>query len=435
MTGPIGRSYHSAIRRYLLAALAASIALVFGLGGWATTTSFSGAVVAPGTLVVESDVKKVQHPTGGIVGRLFVREGHHVKAGDLLVQLDETTTRANLQIITDSLDEQTARKARLEAERDDTAKIDFSAFAGRGEEPKIIRLVKGEQNLFDFRRRSAEGQKSQLRERILQLREEIDGLSGQVIAKSREITLIMQELKGVRELWEKKLIPITRVTSLERDAARLEGEHGALQSSIAQSKGKISETELQILQVDQQIKTDVAKDLGEVRAKTTELEERKIGAEDQLKRIYIRAPQDGVVHQLTVHTVGGVISQGESIMLIVPDQDTLLVEARIPPPEIDQVHLHARAMLRFTSFNQRTTPTIEGEVVRVSADISQDQKTGQSYYTIRIAFTETELRRLGGVELVPGMPVETFIQTDERTVISYLLKPVHDQVTRAFREK
>jgi HlyD family secretion protein len=435
MTGPIRRSHHSAIRRYLLAALAASIVLVFGLGGWATTTSFSGAVVAPGTLVVESDVKKVQHPTGGIVGRLFVREGHHVKAGDLLVQLDETTTRANLQIITDSLDEQTARKARLEAERDDTAKIDFSAFAGRGEEPKIIRLVKGEQSLFDFRRRSAEGQKSQLRERILQLREEIDGLSGQVKAKSREITLIMEELKGVRELWDKKLIPITRVTSLERDAARLEGEHGALQSSIAQSKGKISETELQILQVDQQIKTDVAKDLGEVRAKTTELEERKVAAEDQLKRIYIRAPQDGVVHQLTVHTVGGVISQGESIMLIVPDQDTLLVEARIPPPEIDQVHLHARAMLRFTSFNQRTTPTIDGEVVRVSADISQDQKTGQSYYTIRIAFTETELRRLGEVSLVPGMPVETFIQTDERTVISYLLKPVHDQVTRAFREK
>ena len=435
MTAPIRRSYRSAIRRYLLAALAASIVLVFGLGGWATTTSFSGAVVALGSLVVESDVKKVQHPTGGIVGRLFVREGHHVKAGDLLVQLDETTTRANLQIITDSLDEQTARKARLEAERDDTAKIDFSAFAGRGQEPKIIRLVKGEQNLFDFRRRSAEGQKSQLRERILQLREEIDGLSGQVKAKSREIALIMEELKGVRELWDKKLIPITRVTSLERDAARLEGEHGALQSSIAQSKGKISETELQILQVDQQIKTDVAKDLGEVRAKTTELDERKVAAEDQLKRIYIRAPQDGVVHQLTVHTVGGVISQGESIMLIVPDQDTLLVEARIPPPEIDQVHLHARAILRFTSFNQRTTPTIEGEVVRVSADISQDQKTGQSYYTIRIAFIETELRRLGGVSLVPGMPVETFIQTDERTVISYLLKPVHDQVTRAFREK
>jgi HlyD family secretion protein len=435
MTTSIRRCYHSAIRRNLLAALMASIVLVFGLGGWAATTNFSGAVVAPGTLVVESDVKKVQHPTGGIVGRLLVREGDHVKAGDLIVQLDETTTRANLLIVTDSLDEQSARRARLEAERDDTAKIDFSAFTGRGNELKIARLLIGEQNLFEFRRRSAEGQKSQLRERIQQVREEIDGLSSQIGSKSREIMLIMQELKGVRELWEKNLIPITRVTSLERDAARLEGERGALQSNIAQSKGKISETELQILQVDQQIKTDVAKDLGEVRAKATELEERKVAAEDQLKRIYIRAPQDGVVHQLAVHTVGGVISQGETIMLIVPDQDTLLVEARISSPEIDQVHLNARAMLRFTSFNQRTTPTIEGQVVRVSADISQDQKTGQSYYTIRIAFTDVELARLGGVKLVPGMPVETFIQTDERTVISYLLKPVHDQVTRAFRER
>jgi HlyD family secretion protein len=432
----MARSVHrSAIRRYLLSVLLASILLVVGLGGWAATTRFSGAVVAPGTLVVESDVKKVQHPTGGIVGRLLVSEGARVKAGDLLVRLDETMARANRLIITDSLDEQTARKARLEAERDDDATIDFSGFSARGNEPKISRLTSGEQKLFEFRRRSAEGQKAQLRERILQLRQEIDGLSSQVEAKAREITFVMQELKGVRDLWEKKLIAITRVTALERDAARLEGERGALQSSIAQSKGKISETELQILQIDQQIKTDVAKDLGEVRAKTTELGERKIAAEDQLMRIEIRAPQDGVVHQLTIHTVGGVISPGEPIMLIVPDHDTLLVEARIPPSEIDQVYLGAKAMLRFTSFNQRTTPQIEGELVRMSADISQDQKTGQSYYTVRIAFAGAEMRRLGEVKLVPGMPVECFIQTEQRTVLSYLLKPVDDQVTRAFREK
>jgi HlyD family secretion protein len=432
----IARSVHrSAIRRYLLSVLLASVLLIVGLGGWAATTQFSGAVVAPGTLVVESDVKKVQHPTGGIVGRLLVGEGHRVKAGDLLVRLDETTARANLSIITDSLDEQTARKARLEAERDDDATIDFSGFSARVNEPKISRLTSGEQKLFEFRRRSAEGQKAQLRERILQLRQEIDGLSSQVEAKAREITFVMQELKGVRELWEKKLVAITRVTALERDAARLEGERGALQSSIAQSKGKISETELQILQIDQQIKTDVAKDLGEVRAKTTELGERKIAAEDQLMRIEIRAPQDGVVHQLTIHTVGGVISQGEPIMLIVPDHDRLLVEVRIPPSEIDQVHLGAKATLRFTSFNQRTTPTIDGEVIRVSADISQDAKSGLSYYTVRIGFTETELRRLGEVKLVSGMPVEAFIQTDERTVISYLVKPVNDQMARAFREK
>ena len=416
-------SYHDMTRRYLLLALLATLMLGGGLGSWAAITQFAGAVVASGSLVVESDVKKVQHPSGGIVGQLLVREGEQVKAGDLLVRLDETTTKANLLIITDSLDEQSARRARLEAERDEAVAIDFSALAGRQNEPKIGRLTAGEQKLFEFRSRSAEG------------REEIDGLSSQVTSKSREITLVNQELKGVRELWEKNLVPITRVTALERDAARLDGERGALQSSIAQSKGKISETELQILQIDRQIKTDVTKELADVRAKTTELEERKVSAEDQLKRIDIRAPQDGIVHQLTVHTVGGVITQGEPIMLIVPNRDSLLVEARIPPSEIDQVHLRAPATLRFTSFNQRTTPTIEGEVIRTSADITQDSKTGLAYYTIRVGFSESELQRLGQVKLVPGMPVESFIRTDERTVLSYLLKPVHDQVARAFREK
>jgi HlyD family secretion protein len=433
MTRPI--NHRVTIRRYLLAALLASVLLVGGVGGWAATTRFAGAVMAPGSLVVESDVKKVQHNIGGIVGRLFVRDGHRVRAGDLLVRLDETTTRANHMIITDSLDEQLARKARLQAERDDTTKIDFSDLVGRGDEPKIARLIDGEQKVFEFRRRSAEGQKAQLRERIQQLSEEIDGLNSQIKSKSREIKFVLEELKGVRELWDKNLISITRVTSLERDFARLEGERGALQSTVAQSKGKISETELQILQIDQQIKTEVVKELSEIRAKTTELEERKVAAEDQLKRIDIRAPQEGVVHQLTVHTVGGVISPGEPIMLIVPDHDSLVVEAKISPSEIDQVRLGAPTTLRFASFNQGTTPQIGGEVVRVSADITQDPKAGTSYYTVRIAFTDTELRRLGGVRLVPGMPVESFIQTEHRTVLSYLLKPVDDQINRAFRER
>jgi HlyD family secretion protein len=435
MSAATHNPHRRAIAQCLWAVLAATVVLVLGLGGWAASTQFAGAVVAPGVLVAESDVKKVQHPTGGIVGQLLVRDGAHVNAGDILVRLDETATLANLLIVVDSLDEQTARRQRLLAERDEISAIDFSAFADRAAEPKIARLLADERKLFELRRRSAEGQKAQLRERIQQLNEEIDGILSQIKSKSQEIKLIMQELKGVRELWEKNLIPITRITSLERDATRLDGERGALQSSIAQTKGKISEIQLQILQIDQQIKADVAKDLADVRAKTTELQERRIAAEDQLKRIYIRAPQGGVVHQLSVHTVGGVITQGEPIMLIVPDQDALVVEARVPPSEIDQVHLHAPAILRFTSFNQRTTPTIDGEIVRVSADISQDAKTGQSYYTVRVGFTETALARMGEVKLVSGMPVETFIQTDERTVISYVLKPVNDQLARAFREK
>jgi HlyD family secretion protein len=256
-----------------------------------------------------------------------------------------------------------------------------------------------------------------------------------VVAKASEIDLINQELEGVRELWRKKMIPITRLTALERDAARIQGERGALVATSAQAKGKITETQLQILQIDQDLRSEVSKELAEIRAKTSELIEKRVAAEDQLKRIDIRAPQDGRVHQLTVHTVGGVISAGEAIMLVVPGGDVLTVEARIAPNDIDQIQVGQHAVLRFSAFNRRTTPEINGEVGRVSADITQDQKTGTSFYTVRIMLPDSEIGRLSGARLVPGMPVEAFVQTGERTAISYLIKPMSDQVMRAWRER
>jgi len=431
----LGSYNQAAIRRYLIAAAVGCLLLVGGIGGWAATMTFSGAVIAAGNLVVESNVKKVQHPSGGIIGQLLVQEGQRVQQGDLLLHLDETVTRANLLVITDNLDEQTARKARLEAERDDSVDLDFGALANRKEDRKIARLLVGEEKLFKFRRQTAASQKTQLRERIQQYQQEIEGLKSQIDAKTREIALIHEELKGVAALWEKNLVQLTRLISLKRDATRLEGEHGSLVANIAQTKGKISETELQILLIDQQLKSEVSNNLGEVRAKLTELEERKVAAEDQLRHVDIRAPQDGIVHQLAVHTIGGVVTPGESIMLIVPVADFLRVEGRVSPNEIDQVRLGAPTTLRFTTFNQRTTPQIDGEVTRISADTSQDAKTGQSYYTIRIAFTAEDAMRLGDVKLVPGMPVEAFIRTHERTILSYLIKPMGDQLARAFREK
>jgi HlyD family secretion protein len=270
---------------------------------------------------------------------------------------------------------------------------------------------------------------------LVQLRQEIGGYEAQIASKAKQIDWITKELVGVNELWEKNLVPYARVTNLERDKERLDGERGQLIASIAQAKGKITETELQILQVDQDMRTEVGKDLAEIRAKAAELVERQVAAEDALKRVDIRAPIDGVVHQLTVHTVGGVISPGEPIMLVVPEAESLQVEAKVAPQEIDQLRFGQPAVLRFVAFSQRTTPEINGTVSRISADVSEDAKSGQRYYTIRISVVDQELTRLGSVKLVPGMPVEVLMQTSSRSVISFLVKPFQDQLTRAFREK
>ncbi|GBU18777.1 MULTISPECIES: HlyD family type I secretion periplasmic adaptor subunit [Methylobacterium] len=431
------RTAHASIRRHLALSIGLGTALVVGVGGWATFTQISGAVIAPGQLVVESDVKKVQHPTGGVVGELRVRDGQRVKAGDILIRLDETQTRANLDIVLKALDEASARRSRDEAERDGAASVAFPPeLLARAEgDPVVARLVDGETRLFNARVAGREGQKAQLRERVTQLRQEIAGLTEQAAAKNREIALIGPELRGVKELYAKNLVQLSRVNQLERDAARLEGERGQLMASTASARGKITEIELQILQIDQDMRTEVGKDLADIRAKWSELVEKRVSAEDQLKRIDLRAPQDGTVHQLTVHTIGGLVTPSEPAMLIVPSADQLAVEVRIQPQDIDSVHVDQKTVLRFPAFNQRVTPEIDGVVSRVSADVSTDPKTGATFYTARIHVPDSEKQRLGGVRLVPGMPVETFMQIGERSVLSYLTKPLTDQIAKAWRER
>ena len=381
-------------------------------------------------------MKKVQHPTGGVVGEIRARDGDRVKSGDIVVRLDETITRANLSIVAKGLDEQTARKARLEAERDGRDTITFhEELLKRARDPTVADTLAGERRLFDLRRTARTGQQAQLRQRIGQLQEEIGGLQAQLTAKRQEIVLVQRELTGARDLWDKNLMPITKLTSLEREATRLEGEQGVLTANIAQSKGKISELELQIIQIDRDLASEVGKDLREAESKIGEFVEKKVAAEDQLKRVDIRAPQDGTVHQSTAHTVGGVVTAGDPIMLIVPDTDTLMVEAKVQPQDIDQLQLGQKAVLRFSTFNQRTTPELSGTIARISADATQDQRTGLSSYTIRVALSRDEIARLGDVKLVPGMPVEAFLQTGDRRVLSYLVKPMADQIARAFRER
>ncbi|MET3693371.1 HlyD family type I secretion periplasmic adaptor subunit [Methylobacterium goesingense] len=428
---------HGSIRRHLALGLGLGVLLVVGVGGWATLTQISGAVIAPGQLVVESDVKKVQHPTGGVVGELLVREGARVRAGDVLIRLDETQVRANLDIVLKAMDELAARRARDEAERDGAEHITFppELLARRDADPGVAHLIDGETRLFTARLAAREGQKAQLRERVLQLREEIKGLTEQVAAKAREVGFITGELEGVRGLYAKNLVPLARVNALERDAARLDGERGQLVAATASARGKIAETELQILQIDGDMRTETGKDLAEIRGKWSEYREKRVAAEDQLKRVEMRSPQAGIVHQMTVHTVGGLVTPAEPAMLIVPEADQLAVEVKIQPQDIDNVRLDQAAILRFPAFNQRVTPEIDGVVSRVSADVTTDPKTGSSYYTARIRVPDDQRQRLGSARLVPGMPVESFMQLGDRSVLSYLVKPLSDQIAKAWRER
>src|SRR6266567_259858 len=414
------------LRRHALAGVSVMAFLVVGVGGWAATTEISGAVVAPGQLVVETTTKKVQHPTGGVVGEINVREGSHVKAGDILVRLDATQTQAELDVVLRALDENAARRARMEAELSGADRVSFPAsLTSRQSDPEVLHLMVTESDLFAVRKAARDGQKETLREQV-------KGFRDQITSKDKELDWIKQELIGVHQLWDKNLVPFTKVVQLERDAARIAGERGALLASISQA-------ELKILQVDEDMRTDVGKDMAEIRAKNSELVEKRVAAEDKLAKIDIRAPQDGVVHQLQVHTVGGVIAQpntqSEPIMLIVPEADELIVEAKARPEDVNQLHVGQKAFLRFTSFNQRTTPELNGEVSLVSADVSQDKRDA-NYYTIQVKVSAGVTERLQqGVKLVPGMPVETYVQTEDRTVLSYLVKPMRDQVQRAFRER
>ncbi len=433
MTGTEWSALRS-IRRHLV--VTAVLAIGLGcLGAWASTSERAGAVIAPGVLVVESNVKKVQHPDGGVIAELDVKDGDFVHAGQIVARIDATQTRASLDLVTKEFDELMARKARLEAENNGEASIQFTdELLARLADTQVSELVSGERRLFELRRNGREGQKSQLAEREHQLEKEIEGFTQQQDAKDKEIALIYDELTGVKKLFDKNLIPITRVMSLERDAARLEGERDQLVASVAEAKAKIAEIRLQIIQVDQDLRSEVGKQLAEIVARLGELAERKIAAEDQLKRVDLRAPQDGLVHQLSVHTVGGVIGAGQTIMLIVPNADALMVEARIAPINIDGLHLDQVAVLRFSAFNLRDTPELNGKVEEIGADLTWDQHTGQSFYTVRITIPQSELQRLADLKLVAGMPVETFIQTTRRTALSYFIKPLADQIERAFRE-
>ncbi|SFB32058.1 HlyD family secretion protein [Rhizobium sp. NFR07] len=424
------------IRRHLLAGVFSCIVLVGGGTTWAATTSLAGAVVAGGHFVVDSYVKKVQHPTGGVVGEIAVREGAAVHAGDIVMRLDATQTRASLAIVTRRIDELTARLARLEAERDDLEVVGFPDWlVERQDNPDVAAALRSETRLFEFRRQSRAGHKAQLRERITQFEHEIRGLKAQEDAFQQGIEVLDKEIAALSSLRMQGIVSDQRLNGLKTQVATFGGERGEKIAFQAQASGRISETRLQILQIDQDLKAEVGKELREVQAQLGEFIERRVAAEDELKRIDIVAPQSGTVHQLAVHTVGGVVSPADPIMLIVPEGDDLALEVQVLPKDIDQIHLGQPAVLRMSAFSLRTTPELNAHVTRVAADLTTDQRSGASYYLIRLSVAAHEVAKLGELKLVPGMPAEALIQTGERSALSYLMKPLSDQVSHAFREE
>jgi HlyD family secretion protein len=339
-------------------------------------------------------------------------------------------------MVSKQLDEVRARISRLISERDGAAQLQVSSeLSARSDEATVKALLASEQSLFKARANARRSQTDLLQSRVAQLGEEIAGLNAQVESKSKQLELITGELAGVQDLYDKRLVPLTRLTTLQRESARIEGERGQLTSSIAETKSKIGEAQLQIVRLDQDFRTDVVKELGENQAKEAEFVERGVAARDLLDRIEIRAPTSGVIHQLSAHTIGGVIRAGDTIMEVVPDLDDLQIEAHLQPNDIDQVRMGQKAFVRFSAFNQRTTPQLDGIVSYVSADTTRDQQSNASYFTVRVMLPEDQRRRLEGKQLVSGMPAEVFMQTGSRTMMSYLLKPITDQLQRAFVER
>ena len=413
-------------------ALAAT--LVLGCGGWAAVARLEGAVVTTGTVKVDQNLKEVQHRDGGIVKALAVRQGDLVEEGQILATLDDVQIKAELLIVKSQLAESLGRRARLIAERDNLESIAFPEELGSLSSAADL-IVHGETRLFTGNKVGRDSQKEQLELSISQTGEEINGMESRLAAKVEEIRLVKAEREKLLELFEKKLVDYTRLYSAHKDWARIPGEKGEIEASIARAKVRASEIRVQIIAIDQNATTEAQRELRTVDARIGELTERKLAIEDRLLRTAIRAPIGGYVNELFIHTIGGVITPAAKIATIVPKNAELLFEARILPADIDQVREGQQARLRLTAFNRNTTPEMKGRVSMVSPASARDPSTGQEYYVANVQLAEDALAQLNGMRLVPGMPAEVFVSTDERTAASYLVKPFTDQMNRAFRER
>ncbi len=408
------------------------IAIFFGgFGTWAALAPLGSAVVAHGSVIVDSKRKSIQHLEAGIVREILVQDGDRVTAGQMLMRLDDTQARVSGRYYAAM-----AQAARLGAEALNSKTIEFpeALLAHRGE-VEVARLIDAESTIFQARLDEMASQTKILEQRDAQLNEEVKGLQGQIASQTRQIALINDEISDVTQLFNKGLAQKPRLSQLQRNAAELEGQRSQNTAMIARARQNMGDTQLHIVELTVSRVNDAVEALGETQKDLFDLGQQMQAARDVLDRMEIRAPQDGIIVNRAVNTVGGVVNAGAPLMEIVPSLDKLVIEARVELTDIDKVRPELPAQIRLLAFSQRTTPTVAGRVVWVSADRIEDEKAKASYYTTRIDVDQTELAALDGVRLHPGMPVDVMIETGKRTMFQYLLAPIENTFAHAMREQ
>lgn len=433
---PLHDSELAGLRRHAWAGLGTVVLLLLGLGGWTATTSIAGAIVAGGTVSVSGGTQLIQHPQGGIVEDILVQDGDTVRVGDVLLRLDGTVLHSELSIVMSQLRDALARRARLHAESVQSATLVLPALvADWPPDPELSALLGDQSRLRQSRQASLEGQQDQLQQQIVQNDEQVAGLLLQQAAIERQLALLETDEARLRALLQQGLMESSRVTEIQRSRAEMEGERGRIGAAIASARALAGELGMRRAQLADNFLTDVLDDLGEVTQLTQELLQRKAVAEDRLRRLDILAPVDGVVYQLAAHTIGGVVATGETIMQVVPGGDQLTLEVKIGAMDVDKVYLGQQVVARFSGFDARSPPELTARVASIAPDLTRDAQTGAQFYEVSVALDASEPAKLPpGTSLVPGMPAEVYIQTGDRTVLSYLFRPISDQMSRALRD-
>jgi HlyD family secretion protein len=423
-------------RRPIWTGVLTVILLIAFFGGWGMMTTISGAVVAPGVVQVEQNRQIVQHPDGGVVAEIAVQEAQTVQSGELLIRLDGTQIKASLAIVEGQLFDAMARKSRLEAERDDLTELAFPAELTdlAKSRPDVAEQIEGQKRLFVARLETQSAQIDQLGKRLDQIASQGQGIAAQMAAVSDQIVLLQPEIADQQTLLDKGLAQSARIMDLKREVARLDGNRGELQSNLAQSEGKATETKLQILQIKSARREDANTQLRDMGDKTLELAERRRALTEQVDRLEIRAPVSGIVLGLAVTTPHSVIRPADPILYIIPQDRPLIIIAQIPPIHVDEVRVGQEVRVSFAAFSARTTPQLSGTLTTISADAMTDQASHQSFYRAEITLEAGEMAKLKDNKLVPGMPVQAYIGTGDRTPMAYLLKPFTDYFRMAMRE-